>query len=49
MQAGAGDLADRVQPGEIRFTVMANAYATTLVMGGWHDRDWLLGDVDAVA
>ena len=29
--------------------MVADAHATTLVMSRWHDRDWLLSDVDAVA
>ena len=49
VQPGAGDLADGVQAGEIRFAVSANPHAAALVMRRRHDRDRLLGDVHPVA
>ena len=48
MQAGAGDLANRVQAGQVRFAVLADPHAAALIMRRRHDRDRFLGDVDAV-
>ena len=48
VQAGAGNFADGEEPRQIRFTIDARGDAAALVMRGRDDRDWFLGDVDAV-
>ena len=48
MQAGAGDLADRVEARDFRFAIHVGEHAAALVMGGRDDRDRFLRDVNAV-
>ena len=49
VQPRAGHLAHGVKPGDLRLAVHVRHHAAALVMRRRHDRDRLLGDVDAVA
>lgn len=49
VEAGAGDLADGVEAGQLGDAVDGGDHAAALVVGGGHDGDGFLGDVDAVA
>ena len=47
MQSGAAHLAHGAKPPDARGPVHIGQHATTLIMSGRHDRDRLLGDIDA--
>lgn len=46
MKTGVTHFTNGIQPFQIRLPVLVDHYATTGVMGCWHDRHGLLGQVE---